>query len=111
VKNTLVIQVIIILFLSFSAHSKTKSNLQGGWGADDCGEVLSYFDRDENTQSIIRNYMNGALTGMFWATDTMTYSSQPAMELETINYCRANPLKRFIDAIEHTYLIVSEPIS
>ena len=108
-KNTLVIQVIIILFLSFSAHS--KSNIQGSWGSDDCGKVLSDFESDTDLSFAIKNYMNGVLTGMFWITETMTYSSQPAMELETMNYCRANPLEHFINAIRHTFYKVSEPIS
>ena len=105
--KNIVIKIIILLFLSFSAHS--KSNIVGAWGSFDCGEMLSKYDSGEAYKEVIQTYMNGMLTGLFISTNTVTYSSQPALVLTTINYCRANPLKTFHKAIVETFIKVNEP--
>jgi len=108
VKNTLIAKVIIILFLSFSAHSK-QFNIIGGWGSTDCGEVLKDYDNSEVLNIVIQSYLNGVLTGMFIESSTGTTASSSALELNTINYCRANPLDTFIQAIKKTFYKVAKP--
>ena len=108
-KNTLVIKVIIILFLSFSAHSK-QNNIIGGYGLLDCGEIISDWEKSAVFKNVYGAYLNGVLTGMFYTTNTATTSSPQALQLYTLNYCKQNPLEPFMYAIEETIQKVAQPL-
>ena len=107
-KNTLVIKVIIILFLSFSSHSK-QTNVIGGMGLMDCIEVMDDWHQSDVFKRAFTSYIHGALSGMFFTTNSATTTAPGVLTLLTINYCKQNPTSKLIHAIEETFQMVAEP--
>ncbi len=99
----------MILFFSFSSHSK-QTNVIGGIGLLDCIEFIDDWHSSDVFVRAYTAYIQGALTGMFFTTNSATITNPGALTLLTLSYCKQNPTKKVIHAIEETFQMVAEPL-
>ncbi len=98
--------VLILLFLMISAfpiHASSKQNtgeIIFGPGAISCGK---YFFENSQTKLAFFSWAQGYMTGLLWAMEksSVLIDKDPeALRLWIDNYCKANPLKSYHEAVK-----------
>ena len=104
-KKLIIFESLLIIFFVLAWNVSKAEKIDGniwGLGTKDCGEVIS--DLNIGYEDIYTAYITGMLTGVFYESGNTSTASTEAVYLETINYCKANPLSSFTKAIYQTYI-------
>ena len=102
-KKLIIFESILIIFFVLAWNvSKGEGNVYG-IGNWDCGKVISRHSMGDWEEVVIDNYIQGYISASLIENGKMTDASGSAIILETINYCKQNPLKELWQAIMTTY--------
>ena len=107
-KKLIIFESILILFFVMAWSVSKSENNVFGYGHLDCGEMINLYDENEPNKTVFESYIWGFITALHLRNDTVSNASGTAIAMETINYCRNNPLETFYGAIIETYSKIIE---
>ena len=105
-KKLIIFESILILFfvLSWNVNKAFSENYFYGYSTRDCGWIISHAKEDDIAELSVHAYILGMTTGIITLGNRGgSNASAEAVIAETMNYCKANPVEPFYDAIFSTY--------
>ena len=107
-KKLILFKSILIIFFVLAWNIAKSEGQIYGIGMWDCGKVVTRYSEGDWEEVVIDSYIQGYITGSLIENDKLTNASGSAVSIETINYCKKNPLKQLWEASMITYYKIAK---